>query len=110
MRDGAELAADVYLPEGAETDPVPAIVTLTPYGKDSETLVSDDGDSLFGCGGATNAGNYCNSHVETLIKQMLTANGSGTGAGSFAQDGGGAGGVHATALPDLIREAVRQVA
>ena len=42
MRDGAELAADVYLPQGAETDPVPAIVTLTPYGKDSETLVSDE--------------------------------------------------------------------
>ena len=35
-----------------------------------------DGDSLFGCGGATNAGNYCNNQVETLIKQMLTANGS----------------------------------
>src|SRR6202050_4789663 len=42
MRDGVELAADVYLPQGAETDPVPAIVTLTPYGKDSETLVSDE--------------------------------------------------------------------
>jgi peptide/nickel transport system substrate-binding protein len=35
-----------------------------------------DGDSLFGCGGATNAGNYCDSQVEALIKQMLTANGS----------------------------------
>ena len=35
-----------------------------------------DGDSLFGCGGATNGGNYCNSQVETLIKQMLTASGS----------------------------------
>jgi peptide/nickel transport system substrate-binding protein len=35
-----------------------------------------DGDSLFGCGGATNGGNYCNSQVESLIKQMLTASGS----------------------------------
>jgi peptide/nickel transport system substrate-binding protein len=31
-----------------------------------------DGDSLFGCGGATNGGNYCNSQVESLIKQIIT--------------------------------------
>lgn len=32
MRDGVELAADVYLPDSAEL-PVPAIVTITPYDK-----------------------------------------------------------------------------
>ena len=37
MRDGVELAADVYLPPGAEQEPVPAIVTVTPYGKEGET-------------------------------------------------------------------------
>jgi peptide/nickel transport system substrate-binding protein len=31
-----------------------------------------DGDSLFGCGGATNGGNYCNTQAEALIKQMIT--------------------------------------
>ncbi len=30
-----------------------------------------DGDSLFGCGGATNGGNYCNSQVEALIKTII---------------------------------------
>jgi peptide/nickel transport system substrate-binding protein len=39
-----------------------------------------DGDSLFGCGGATNSGNYCNSQVEALIKQMLTASGAASQA------------------------------
>ena len=42
MRDGVELAADVYLPPGAEEEPVPAIVTVTPYGKEGETLVADE--------------------------------------------------------------------
>jgi peptide/nickel transport system substrate-binding protein len=31
-----------------------------------------DGDSLFGCGGATNGGNYCNSQVESLIDGLMT--------------------------------------
>lgn len=35
-----------------------------------------DGDSLFGCGGATNGGNYCNTQVNNMIKTLLTANGS----------------------------------
>ena len=35
-----------------------------------------DGDSLFGCGGATNGGNYCDQQVNSLIKTLLTANGS----------------------------------
>jgi len=41
MRDGIELAADVYLPPGAP-EAAPAIVTVTPYGKDSPTLVADE--------------------------------------------------------------------
>ena len=31
-----------------------------------------NGDSLFGCGGATNGGNYCNQQAQSLIKQMIT--------------------------------------
>ena len=34
MRDGIELAADVYLPDGSEL-PAPFIVTMTPYDKSS---------------------------------------------------------------------------
>lgn len=37
MRDGIELAADVYLPR-ADQLPAPAIVTVTPYGKDGATF------------------------------------------------------------------------
>ena len=42
MRDGLELSADVYLPADLGTDGVPAIVELTPYGKDNVALMSDD--------------------------------------------------------------------
>jgi uncharacterized protein len=42
MRDGFELAADVYLPSDADDLGVPAIVQVTPYGKDSASLVSDE--------------------------------------------------------------------
>jgi uncharacterized protein len=42
MRDGIELAADVYLPADAAEAGVPAIVQVTPYGKDSESLVSGE--------------------------------------------------------------------
>jgi peptide/nickel transport system substrate-binding protein len=31
-----------------------------------------DGDSLFGCGGATNGGNYCNKQVQQLIEGLTT--------------------------------------
>jgi putative CocE/NonD family hydrolase len=41
MRDGPELAADVYLPRDA-SGPVPAIVEITPYGKDNQLLVVPD--------------------------------------------------------------------
>jgi peptide/nickel transport system substrate-binding protein len=30
-----------------------------------------NGDSLFGCGGATNGENYCNQQAQALIKQMI---------------------------------------
>jgi peptide/nickel transport system substrate-binding protein len=39
-----------------------------------------DGDSLFGCGASTNAGNYCDSTVEAMIKRITT----GTTASSSA--------------------------
>ncbi len=42
MRDGIELAADVYLPAQLGDAGVPAIVEVTPYGKDNGALVSDD--------------------------------------------------------------------
>jgi peptide/nickel transport system substrate-binding protein len=35
-----------------------------------------DGDSLFGCGGATNGGDYCNSEIDTLITKTETNPGS----------------------------------
>ncbi|MEO9180491.1 MAG: CocE/NonD family hydrolase, partial [Acidimicrobiales bacterium] len=38
MRDGVELAADVYLPLESNDDPVPAIVQITPYGKEHPSL------------------------------------------------------------------------
>ena len=41
MRDGPELAGDVYLPSAA-AGPVPAIVEITPYGKDNELFVVPD--------------------------------------------------------------------
>jgi len=39
-----------------------------------------DGDSLFGCGGATNGGNYCDQSVNNQIKTLLTANGAASQA------------------------------
>lgn len=42
MRDGIELAADVYLPRDRSNEPVPAIVELTPYGKDNVSLISGE--------------------------------------------------------------------
>jgi putative CocE/NonD family hydrolase len=36
MRDGLELAADVYLPVESANGPVPAVVTATPYGKEGQ--------------------------------------------------------------------------
>ncbi len=42
MRDGVELAADVYLPFLSNDDPVPAIVQITPYGKEQPSLTADE--------------------------------------------------------------------
>lgn len=42
MRDGVELAADVYLPRGTQEAASPAIVEVTPYNKDNVTLISGD--------------------------------------------------------------------
>jgi putative CocE/NonD family hydrolase len=42
MRDGVELAADIYLPRGHEGQSLPAIVEVTPYNKDNVTLMSGD--------------------------------------------------------------------
>jgi putative CocE/NonD family hydrolase len=42
MRDGVELAADVYLPRESDAGPVPAIVQITPYGKDQASLTADE--------------------------------------------------------------------
>jgi hypothetical protein len=42
MRDGVELAADVYLPFGHNGEALPAIVEVTPYNKDNVVLVSAD--------------------------------------------------------------------
>ncbi len=39
MRDGVELAADLYLP--AESGPAPCVVEVTPYGKENGFCVSD---------------------------------------------------------------------
>lgn len=36
MRDGLELAADVYLPVESGDGPGPAVVTATPYGKEAQ--------------------------------------------------------------------------
>jgi peptide/nickel transport system substrate-binding protein len=35
-----------------------------------------DGDSLFGCGGATNGGNFCNAQVDAGIKSIITSTSS----------------------------------
>jgi uncharacterized protein len=42
MRDGVELAADVYMPIGHNGAALPAIVEVTPYNKDNVVLMSGD--------------------------------------------------------------------
>ncbi|MDA8310567.1 MAG: CocE/NonD family hydrolase [Actinomycetota bacterium] len=44
MRDGIELAADVYLPDDEPLGPVPAVVEVTPYNKDNEAIMADDAE------------------------------------------------------------------
>jgi putative CocE/NonD family hydrolase len=43
MRDGVELAADVYLPREVTGGSVPAIVQVTPYDKESPLFCGDEG-------------------------------------------------------------------
>jgi uncharacterized protein len=43
MPDGARLSARIWLPEDAESDPVPAILEYIPYRKDDATVVRDTG-------------------------------------------------------------------
>jgi peptide/nickel transport system substrate-binding protein len=68
--------ADGYECIGETTAKCPASSTVLSYlSSPSYTYVPiyyPDGDSLFGCGGATNAGNYCNSQVEHLIDELTT--------------------------------------
>jgi len=42
MRDGIELAADVYFPTDGTVGAVPAVVELTPYSKDNVVIITDD--------------------------------------------------------------------
>lgn len=44
MRDGVELAADVYFPTGEVQGPVPAVVEVTPYNNDNVALIADDAE------------------------------------------------------------------
>ncbi len=68
--------SDGYECIGETTAKCPASSTALSYlSTPSYTYVPiyyPDGDSLFGCGGATNAGNYCNQQVEHLIEQLTT--------------------------------------
>ncbi|HEY8014953.1 MAG TPA: CocE/NonD family hydrolase, partial [Dongiaceae bacterium] len=41
LRDGTKLAARIWLPEGAETHPVPAILEYLPYRKRDGTAERD---------------------------------------------------------------------
>ena len=41
MRDGARLAARIWLPIDAEVDPVPAVLEYIPYRKNDGTIISD---------------------------------------------------------------------
>jgi peptide/nickel transport system substrate-binding protein len=77
----SEAPADTVLSEtfaciGKTTATCPASSTaLSLMGSPVYTYVPiyyPDGDSLFGCGGATNGGNYCDSQVESMIKQIIS--------------------------------------
>jgi peptide/nickel transport system substrate-binding protein len=67
--------SDAYACFGKTTKTCPASSTaLSSLGSPVYTYVPiyyPNGDSLFGCGGATNGGNYCNQQAEALIKQMI---------------------------------------
>ena len=50
MPDGVQLAAKLWLPEDAETDPVPAILEYVPYRKRDGTRSYDQGSHLYWAG------------------------------------------------------------
>jgi putative CocE/NonD family hydrolase len=58
MRDGIELAADVYLPAEADHGPVPAIAQVTPYDKSNILLAANEGRFYQSCGYAYVAVDY----------------------------------------------------
>ena len=43
MPDGVDLAATLYLPDDADTAPVPAVLEYLPYRKDDAMLARDHG-------------------------------------------------------------------
>ena len=49
-RDGTRLAARIFLPEDAESDPVPAVLEYIPYRKRDETRSRDDGSGTYVAG------------------------------------------------------------
>lgn len=50
MRDGAQLASRLWVPEGAETNPVPAILEYIPYRKRDLTRRRDDNNHAYMAG------------------------------------------------------------
>ena len=50
MPDGVRLAAKLWLPEDAETDPVPAILEYVPYRKRDGTRSYDQGSHMYWAG------------------------------------------------------------
>ncbi len=50
VRDGARLAARIFLPEGAERDPVPAVLEYIPYRKRDNTRARDNMSATYVAG------------------------------------------------------------
>ena len=50
LRDGARLAARIWLPIDAEADPVPAVLEYIPYRKNDGTIISDVLEAPLLCG------------------------------------------------------------
>jgi peptide/nickel transport system substrate-binding protein len=80
--------SDAYACFGMTTKKCPASSTaLSLFASPSYTYVPiyyPDGDSLFGCGGSTNGGNYCNQQIEGLINKIITGD-TATSATAMSQ-------------------------
>ncbi len=67
--------SEAYQCFGETTAKCPASSTaLSLFASPSYTYVPiyyPDGDSLFGCGGSTNGGNYCNQQIEAQINKII---------------------------------------